>query len=521
MFFNELNMLKYRLAVLNDTVDLFVIVEATHTHSGKPKDLFLRDHFDEFAKYHHKIIHVIVDDLPFQEPIPEGLKRNLDSKGYQSYAWKNENFQRNACERGLRRIDMRNDDRILLGDCDTIMDPAVLEHIKSQPPELDHNLFIFTQDVFCYSLNYPQKHVDYWCGLTLFKYGWMKQHGLSLQYISDNARYLYFPKLKAGWHLTYFGDELFIQTKLQSFAHQELNTPDRTNIDTVRQRVSAYLDTATGNPMEFYPINTISYLPPMYRTYLRSFFNPDKKPTIAVIVNSCLSYYKTTLPFVLKSATAAKIPLSSIYIVIGECDEERIDSSNEYTLIFTRYVNVDYNGIVYFTQTSHGLDVLKQYTHFFYMHDTITFMDHFWDRIHTYAPRCSSYIKLSRTGSKSTGLFSVTWFIENKKELFSYFANTDKSLRWNYKTSENFPKEELIRSKFDSLYLWLNEDAVFNFSNKHPIGPVFENNDPVDYSNRVKIYSDEERLVIPYKNPGIIKYQLNWDQPGMQWKTVP
>ena len=56
MFFNELNMLKYRLAVLNDTVDLFVIVEATHTHSGKPKDLFLRDHFDEFAKYHHKII---------------------------------------------------------------------------------------------------------------------------------------------------------------------------------------------------------------------------------------------------------------------------------------------------------------------------------------------------------------------------------------------------------------------------------------------------------------------------------
>ena len=155
------------------------------------------------------------------------------------------------------------------------------------------------------------------------------------------------------------------------------------------------------------------------------------------------------------------------------------------------------------------------------MHDTITFMDHFWDRIHTYAPRCSSYIKLSRTGSKSTGLFSVTWFIENKKELFSYFANTDKSLRWNYKTSENFPKEELIRSKFDSLYLWLNEDAVFNFSNKHPIGPVFENNDPVDYSNRVKIYSDEERLVIPYKNPGIIKYQLNWDQPGMQWKTVP
>ena len=153
------------------------------------------------------------------------------------------------------------------------MDPAVLEHIKSQPPELDHDLFILTQDVFCYSLNYPQKHVDYWCGLTLFKYGWMKQHGLSLQYISENARYLYFPKVKAGWHLTYFGDELFLQTKLQSFAHQELNTPDRTNIDTARQRVLEHLDPASGKPMEFFPISTIQYLPPMYRTYLRGFFS--------------------------------------------------------------------------------------------------------------------------------------------------------------------------------------------------------------------------------------------------------
>jgi hypothetical protein len=271
MFYNELNMLKYRLAVLNDTVDLFVIAEATHTHSGKPKPLFLRDHFNEFAKYHHKIIHVIVDDLPFQEPIPEELKTGLDR--YDSYAWKNENFQRNAIKRGLDRIDLHDEDRILLGDCDTIMDPVVLHEIKNRPPELDHDLFILNQDFFFYTLNYPIKHIDYWCGLTLFKYRWMKKYGMSLQSISDNARYLYFPKLKAGWHLSYFGDELFVQTKLQSFAHQELNTTDRTDIDTVRQQVLKHLDPVSGKPLEFFPINTISYLPPMYRTYLRGFFS--------------------------------------------------------------------------------------------------------------------------------------------------------------------------------------------------------------------------------------------------------
>jgi len=790
MFYNELNMLKYRLAVLNDTVDLFVIVEATHTHSGKLKPLYFRDHIHEFDEYKKKIVHVVVDDFPFKEPIPDELKTNLDRIGV-SYAWKNENFQRNAYTRGLDMIDMKDDDRILIGDCDTIMDPKVLQHIKNQPPELDHDMFVFFQDPFCYTLNYPQRHIDYWAGLTLFKYGWFKRTGFTMQHISDNAKFMYYPQLKAGWHLTYFGDSLFVQNKLRTFAHQELNTPELTNIDVVSNRTANHLDFITGEPMQFFPLSQTPYLPPMYRTYLKGFFTPEvkepkvvdgfmfynelnmleyrltimdevvdhfilvesthtqngkekplffeenkqryakwlpkivhiivrdvpyvfpkidysknqqwvnehhqrnciargieqldlrpkdiimisdldeitdplllrkvragdmeiklqgldhlfyyynlntrnkyvtdrariltyeeydqldlpchsirEKPcpiispagwhlsyfgdtlfiqnkirsiadfggddrftdvnhieskvkssadlfnregwgenyrlinidvkdntylpplytthlrsfytSVAVIVNSCLSYYKTTLPFILKSATEAKIPLRNLYIVIGECDEEKVDSSNGYTLIFTRYVNVDCTGVVYFTQTAHGLDTLKQYTHFFYIHDTSTFMEHFWTSIQTHAKTCSSYIKLAERGSKSSGLFSVDWFIENKKELMSYFANTDKSLRWNYKTSENFPKEEFIRAKFPNLSKWLNEDAVFIFINKdEPTGPVFENNDPVDYSNLIKIYSDQERLIHPFKNPGVIKYQINWGQPGMQWKTTP
>jgi len=36
-FYNEIDLLNYRLSVLNDVVDYFVIVEATHTHVGKKK----------------------------------------------------------------------------------------------------------------------------------------------------------------------------------------------------------------------------------------------------------------------------------------------------------------------------------------------------------------------------------------------------------------------------------------------------------------------------------------------------
>ena len=40
IFYNELDLLTYRLNVLNDTVDYFIIVESTHTHVGKEKKLY-------------------------------------------------------------------------------------------------------------------------------------------------------------------------------------------------------------------------------------------------------------------------------------------------------------------------------------------------------------------------------------------------------------------------------------------------------------------------------------------------
>ena len=41
IFYNELDLLEYRLNILNDVVDYFVIVESTHTFVGKEKVLLL------------------------------------------------------------------------------------------------------------------------------------------------------------------------------------------------------------------------------------------------------------------------------------------------------------------------------------------------------------------------------------------------------------------------------------------------------------------------------------------------
>ena len=103
IFYNELDMLKYRLSILNEHVDYFILVESTHTHVGKEKQLFYNDNKELFKDFHSKIIHIIVDDFPFKFP-------NIDIA--KSEQWKNENFQRNAIVRGLNQLSLLDDDII-------------------------------------------------------------------------------------------------------------------------------------------------------------------------------------------------------------------------------------------------------------------------------------------------------------------------------------------------------------------------------------------------------------------------
>ena len=136
---------------------------------------------------------------------------------------------------------------------------------------------------------------------------------------------------------------------------------------------------------------------------------------IAIVVNSCLSFYKKTIPVLLKSAINANINFEDIYIVVGDCDEEtgfnkETYDSKEYNISFCRYVCIDYNAAIYITQTESGLSAIKKYTHFFYIHDTVEFLPNFLESISKYINSCHSYISLEPFGSKNIGLFSINWF---------------------------------------------------------------------------------------------------------------
>lgn len=219
-FFNEHDLLKLRLETLWDAVDVFVLVESSFTFSGKPKPL----HYDatRFAQYSDKIRHIIVKDFP----------------GGNTDAWLNERFQRNAIERGL--ADASPQDWIIVGDVDEIPNP---ERIREFNPSKFYR-GDFLQRNFAYYLNncnidkrgnpilwrgskittYEKYKKFFGCAervrsfkssgvFRAFKRDWF--HRFNVQCISDG-----------GWHFSWMSGLDSIITKLESFSHQEYNTPE-------------------------------------------------------------------------------------------------------------------------------------------------------------------------------------------------------------------------------------------------------------------------------------------------------
>jgi len=108
-FYNELDLLDFRLRYMDDVVDKFVLVEATHTQAGNPKELYFEKNKARYEKYLHKIEHIIVDDCP-----------NTNDP------WDNENHQRRGINKGIVKTNPGNDDIIIISDVDEIVKRLLL-----------------------------------------------------------------------------------------------------------------------------------------------------------------------------------------------------------------------------------------------------------------------------------------------------------------------------------------------------------------------------------------------------------
>jgi len=258
IFYNELDLLQYRLNTLNDYIDYFIIVESIYTHSGNEKVLFYEKNKQKFEKFKTKIIHIVLDDFPFKYP-------NIDySKNEQ---WINEQYQRNEIKKGIEKLNLDNEDIIILSDLDEIPDYNILFHIKNYNFKLD-DIYSLEQDFYYYNLN--SKQIQKWYFSKILSYDKYKQLNLSFNNIRllTNCKYI----KNGGWHLSYFGDKHFIQNKIKEFAHQEFNDEKYTDLNIIEEKVKNQKDLFDSvNNIENIPVLKNNYLPHNYEKYLTKY----------------------------------------------------------------------------------------------------------------------------------------------------------------------------------------------------------------------------------------------------------
>ena len=216
-YYSEDLMLDVRFNILNQFVDKFIIVEATHSHSGEKKTLNFN--INNFPKFKDKIEYLIIENEP------EGIIKNTEDSSVkrmnsllrieQSY-----NYILNALET------VSENDLICLSDNDEIPN-LESKYFKNSKKDV----FIFKQLFFYYKFNLFYDLMP-WFGTKACK----KKKLISLSWLRNlkNKKYpwwridTYFSKTKqtniqivdnGGWHFTNLKTAEEIHKKLSNFGH--------------------------------------------------------------------------------------------------------------------------------------------------------------------------------------------------------------------------------------------------------------------------------------------------------------
>ncbi len=233
-YFNEDLMYGLRLEILDKYVDKFVVAESKYTHSGQPKKL----HFDinRYSKFKDKIHYIVVDKEPEDLIDLSNLEYNQAQGTKRINSLKRIRQQYDVLKDGIEEA--KNDDLIILSDCDEIPNLTNLENLPL------NKILIFKQLLFYYKFNLHHDSMI-WHGSkaclkkNLSTFNWLRN--------IKNKRYkpwrldTYFSKNKytnikiienGGWHFTNIKSPEDIVMKLLNFG--EHNEFEVSNINTAK-----------------------------------------------------------------------------------------------------------------------------------------------------------------------------------------------------------------------------------------------------------------------------------------------
>jgi beta-1,4-mannosyl-glycoprotein beta-1,4-N-acetylglucosaminyltransferase len=190
-FNNETEVLDLRTQILKDSVDEFVIKEATTTFRG--------------------------DDKPLLPVVPEKARTHLVTFPRGMTAWERDTFQKSALVNGID-----DDDVVMMSDVDEIPDMSVVESLVNR---LENGVtFLLSQAMFVGYLNVRVTNCP-WFGTRVCN-GWTYKNSSEPRTIMIGH---------GGWHWSFIGGACEISRKLRSYAHDENDNP--TTHDQISERL--------------------------------------------------------------------------------------------------------------------------------------------------------------------------------------------------------------------------------------------------------------------------------------------
>ncbi len=203
----ELLLLECRLTELYESVDRFVIVEATVDHQDHPKPLRYRENEERYARWADKITYQVADSLPSLDDDPG--------------PWGREHAQREWIGTALYGLGAENQDVVLQSDLDEIPRAVVARNVRPHGKAMVG----FRQRGHFWAVDW--EYPPGWNGTVAARAGAIS----SFRQMRDTRNFA--PAVPdAGWHFSWLGGPDAAITKVRSFCHPEVE--DRITVDPER-----------------------------------------------------------------------------------------------------------------------------------------------------------------------------------------------------------------------------------------------------------------------------------------------
>jgi beta-1,4-mannosyl-glycoprotein beta-1,4-N-acetylglucosaminyltransferase len=235
-YFDEPMLFEVRKNILNRYVDIFLVIEARHTHSGKKKKLNFN--VDNYPDIKNKIIYLVIDNEPRDLIIEEKLSSS--QKRINSLKRINQSYDKAL---DFLRI-CSPDDIFILSDIDEIPN---LERLNIK--EIDSKIILFKQKMFYYKFNLYYDLIP-WFGSKACKI----KNLISPSFLrhAKSKRYpfwridTWFSKVKhhsvhviedGGWHFTNIKPPEKIFEKYSNFGHHNEFEDNEIGIEDIKKMI--------------------------------------------------------------------------------------------------------------------------------------------------------------------------------------------------------------------------------------------------------------------------------------------